>query len=177
MQSFKKELKKAKHFYFNIWRGNEKPCPAFNKEIVKVGQAGWRHIKYSDKRNKKEVIPRLQLLPTAKYILENQVTFRERRKVANYEYWSLEEMVGADRVRVVIRSINKGPKHFFSVFIVKKQKQKAPLSLGPALAGVATSSHLRTSELSDIILAKPSIICNKKGPNRLRSPEERHGYP
>lgn len=52
MPDFKKELKKAKEFYFKVWRGNEKPCPAFDGEIIEVTKAGWSHIVFSAKRNK-----------------------------------------------------------------------------------------------------------------------------
>lgn len=132
MPNFKKEIGKAKHFYFNIWRGNEKPCPAFSGEVVRASQAGWKHIRYSDRRNKKQVIPRLKLLPAAKLIIEGQTNYNEYRKVGKYEYWSIEDFINGKRVRFVIRSINCGPKHFFSVFVIKKDKnKKAPLSLGP----------------------------------------------
>lgn len=119
MPNFKKELKKAKHFYFNVWRGNEKPSPAFNGEIVKVTREGWNHTIFSLKRKKIEILLRLQILRIAKYLIENSDQYSEYRKVGDSEYWALEGSVNKKRIRVIIRSKNKGPKHFFSVFQVE----------------------------------------------------------
>ena len=116
MSNFKKELQKAKNFYFNIWRGNEKPSPAFNGEIVKAGRAGWKHLRYSDRRNSKEILPRLRLLPIAKTIIETQNEIKNYRRVDNVEYWALEDMVNGRRIRVIIRATGNKEKHFFSVF-------------------------------------------------------------
>lgn len=119
MPNFKKELKKAKHFYFHIWRGNEKPCPAFSGEVVKVTREGWNHIRFGIRRYRSEVLRRLSLLAAAKYILETEYKIKHYRKQGKIEYWSLEAIVNKKLIRVIVRSVNPGHKYFFSVFVRK----------------------------------------------------------
>lgn len=118
--SFKKQVNDAKHFYFNVWRGSEKPCPAFGGEVVKVTRAGWNHILFSPKRESLEMLRRLRLLPCAKRMIENAKIVKEYRREGEVEYWSIEEVIEKKKIRVVVRSKNGGPKHFFSVFMKKK---------------------------------------------------------
>jgi len=124
MSNSKKELKKAKHFYFNVWRGNEGPCPAFNGEIIQITRAGWNHLLFSPKRDSAEMFRRLDLLPCARRIIESAREVKEYRRDGEVEYWSLERIVKGRKIRVIIRSVKGGPKQFFSVFIKKQIKQK-----------------------------------------------------
>lgn len=130
-QGFKKEVEKAKHFYFKIWRGNEKPCPAFRGEVIKVTRAGWNHIRFSENRDIEEVIPRLKLLQVAKRIIEGQSQISDYRKIGDIEYWALENSNLNKGVRVIVRSKDCKHKYFFSVFTKSRKRKKAPLPFGP----------------------------------------------
>ncbi|MDP4008141.1 MAG: hypothetical protein Q8P68_03025 [Candidatus Peregrinibacteria bacterium] len=131
MQDFKKELKEAKEFYFNVWRGHEKPCPAFDGEVVRITRAGWGHIRFSENRDIKEIIPRLKLLKVAKRIIESQSRIVDYRQVEDLEYWALENFKFGKGVRVIIRSRDKKHKYFFSVFVKNKKREKSSSPIWP----------------------------------------------
>lgn len=125
MVKLKQVQAKAEKFYFQKWRGKEKPSPAFDGEIVQVTRSGWNHINKDKRRSKSEILSRLDLLRTAKRILETKRTFDKYKKVGKFEFWSLRSVVKGKVVRVVIRSsIESKIKHFYSVFIeVDRQKK------------------------------------------------------
>lgn len=114
--SFKKEIHQFKYFYFEIWRGSEKPSPAFNNEIIKITWAGWRHVTSSPKRGRHEVVERIRLLVFAKKLIEESTFIQTYRQEGNIEYWSIQGLFNNQPVRVVIRAKDKGLKHFYSVF-------------------------------------------------------------
>ena len=114
--SYKKEIYKLKYFYFKIWRGNERPSPAFNNEIVKITWSGWRHITCSPKRSRCEVLERTKLLMYAKQLLEESTFIQTYRQEENIEYWSLQGLFNDIPVRAIVRSKNKGVKHLYSIF-------------------------------------------------------------
>ena len=114
--SFSKEINKIKYFYFKTWRGNEKPSPAFNNKIIQVTWSGWKHVTSSPKRDRHEVLERIRLLIYAKQLLEESTFIQTYRQENNIEYWSLQGLFKNKPVRTIVRSKNKGSKHFFSVF-------------------------------------------------------------
>lgn len=124
MSNFKKAIKKAKQYYFEIWKGNEKPSPAFNTEIIKVTKAGWNHIVFSSRRNASEIVERLSYIKNARELIERSAFIQNYRKVGAAEYWELQGMFGKVVVRTIIRSINLGEKHIFSVFRVKQSPRQ-----------------------------------------------------
>lgn len=93
-------------------------CPHLGNELIVFNRHGFNHIERRGKklRLRKEVIKRLGLLPLTTEIissLKSVCDFRtEKIKGDVVKYWGLTY---EDRFRVVIRQINSGQKHFFSI--------------------------------------------------------------
>ena len=124
MVKLKQVQDQAHKFYFQQWQGSEQPSPAFDGEVVYVTRRGWRHIVHDKNRTKSQAVSRLELLQTAKHILETKRTFDEYRQQGGIEFWSLRSQVGDKIVCVVVRSAGNSPKHFFSVFVETYQPKK-----------------------------------------------------
>jgi hypothetical protein len=62
-----------------------------------------------------DVLGRLFSLEAAKYLLQTATTFQDNIKARDREYWVFEAVIGEVRVRVIVRSIKGGGKHFYSV--------------------------------------------------------------
>lgn len=109
-------------------------CPAFDNELVHFTAEGFNHLIY--RRKKKPRDPRVQimkfeLLPRAKTLIESTTTFQEQEEMYQYitverrgkketrnvlvRSWGLVAIVNRFRIRVVIRQVGNGKKHFFSV--------------------------------------------------------------
>ena len=116
--SFKTAFEVAKKFYFLEWRGFEVSSPAFNGQVVHITRAGWNHITSHPRRPRAEVLQRLALFPFARQLIEKSVFVQDRRVFDHMEFWAFQGIneMGIP-VRVVVRSIKGGPKHFFSVFL------------------------------------------------------------
>ena len=118
----------ARKFYFEKWKGNEQPSPAFDGEIIVVTRRGWRHIIYDKKRPKSEVLTRLGLLRTAKRMLESKRTVDGHSQRGTFEYWFLRSVVRGKVIRVVVRSslAKNSSKHFYSVFVEREIHKNDP---------------------------------------------------
>ncbi len=62
-----------------------------------------------------DVLGRLFSLEAAKYLLESATTFQDHKKAKEREYWIFEAVIEEVRLRVIVRSIKGGGKHFYSV--------------------------------------------------------------
>lgn len=113
--TFKYAKRLARDFYFGEWAKNPPVCPAFGNEIINIGHEGWDHTITAVRRTKMDVLSRLFCLERAKFILETATVFQDYRKVKDLDFWVFESVVDNTKVKVVIRSINNGPKHFYSV--------------------------------------------------------------
>ncbi len=108
-------LKKTKLDYTGI---GQISCPAFDDEKVYFTQAGFRHCirKSGEVRPLDEQKRRFELIPNAVEMLKDSrvpVTyFKNNKDNSEIHYWSFKE----GTITVVIRQVNKGPKHFYSVF-------------------------------------------------------------
>jgi hypothetical protein len=132
--SFRELKKLAQDFYFNTWRGHEKPAPAFQGEIVRATRRGWIYI--TGKSTTGDVKRRLALLPLAKEIIEKVNTvhdFRHERALHHNEgktlivetrFWSLIAETKYGKVKVIVEEMcNDGKpqgKHFLSVFAIEE---------------------------------------------------------
>lgn len=112
---FRHTKKLAKDYYFNDWAKNPPKCSAFNNETVAVGREGWEHTTTTIRRTKMDVLGRLFCLEKARHLLEKATTFQDYRKIRDMEFWVLESVVDNTKIKVVIRSIKGGHKHFYSV--------------------------------------------------------------
>lgn len=131
--------KLAKKFYKKI---GYVLCPALNNEYINFNSVGFGHLIRKIKlRSRNEQKKRFTLLKYAGKIIKNPkaVIFykQEQRnvKVKRYgkstfktslvQYWTFQEYIKNWKIKVVIRQINKGQKHFYSIM---GDKYKKPLN-------------------------------------------------
>lgn len=117
------ELKKrAKEFF----RQNKSvSCPAFPQETISFTSKGLNHLFYEGGSKKpsrplKEVETRVNLLPFALKVLQLMPLSQEENSLVNPEgkictYWAFEAVVDQRRIKVIVRQVGKGKKHFWSV--------------------------------------------------------------
>ncbi len=97
-------------------------CPAFNDEEVHFNYYGLRHLIYKGEklRTKDEIIKRFNLLPFTPNILKIIKTAdHEEKRVrenSNAYFWTIKHQIHSGlRVRIIIRRLNSGTLHFFSI--------------------------------------------------------------
>ena len=100
-------------------------CPAFPEEKVTLNSKGLNHLFYEGGLKKpsrpfKEVEARVNLLPSALKVLQQMPFIQEENTLVNYEgktcyYWAFEAVVDERRIKVIVRQVGKGQKHFWSV--------------------------------------------------------------
>lgn len=107
----------AKEFYFDHWGKNPPRSPAFDGEIVYITRAGWEHIAEDPKKSKMDKLGRFFSLERAKTLLNTAANFQDYRKDPDgkTEYWGFSAVVESVKIRVIVRSVRRGPKHFYSV--------------------------------------------------------------
>lgn len=110
-------------------------CPALNHELVHFTNEGFRHLMFKGKRRRSERDKRVQmmkfkLLPKAKDVIEIATTFQEydeeltevvkkrkKRQIkepAMIKYWGFVAIIDGYRLKVIVRQIGNGQKHFWS---------------------------------------------------------------
>lgn len=109
-------------------------CPALNNEMINFTSEGFNHLIYKNDRNERDKsvqIMKLKLLPRAVEIIGLSTTYQEydenikdirkkKHKKIVYEsavvkYWGLIAIIRNTRVKVIIRQVGNGQKHFWSV--------------------------------------------------------------
>ena len=109
-------------------------CPALNNEVVHFNAEGFNHLIYKGRRrerSKNDQITKFKLLPKAKTIVEISTTHQEydeslttiRKKrfgktveeTTTVKYWGFVGIIQNFRVKVIVRQIGNGQKHFWSV--------------------------------------------------------------
>jgi len=117
-EEHKEFIKKAKEEYKKI--GYVK-CPAFDGEKVYFNKHGFNHFvrKSGVLRMIPEQIRRLNLLNTLTNIISTSTDYQEYEKLYNKnppaQFWSFVRRGDNGFVKVVVRQIGNGNKHFFSV--------------------------------------------------------------
>lgn len=114
-KTFSYAKKLAKEFYFKEWAANPPKCPAFGGGVVHISHYGWEHLVYLRRRTKFELLGRLFVLERAKELLETSLHFQNHIRRDDVEFWSFEAVVESMFIKVIIRSVKGGEKHFFSV--------------------------------------------------------------
>lgn len=89
------------------------------REPVYFDDAGWRHLLYRGKGRRPigDQLRRFRLLRYAPRILSASVVSSQRKiesKEVHY-FWSFTERREGREITVVIRQVNQGRKHFFSI--------------------------------------------------------------
>jgi len=98
-----KALKKqAKDFFRKVKSVN---CPTFPKEKIYFNSKGLSHLFYKGSR----AVKVLTLMPLA----QEESCFRVPGK--QIRYWAFEAVVDDRRIKVIVRQIGRGKKHFWSV--------------------------------------------------------------
>jgi len=116
--SWKEFIKKSKAKYRTIGRV---PCPAFDGEFVYFNKYGWNHLlrKGKNARDRFEQLKRINLMLISPFIIANSKQISEYRtnsiESVQGHFWSFRMNINGDHLRVVVRQLNNGPKHFFSV--------------------------------------------------------------
>lgn len=100
-------------------------CPAFPKERVVFNSKGLSHLFYEGGIRKptrpfKEVELRVNLLSSALKVLQHMPFIQEETTLVNYQgktcyYFAFEAVVNERRIKVIVRQVGKGQKHFWSV--------------------------------------------------------------
>lgn len=107
--------KLARDFYFEVWSKSPPHCPAFDGEVIHVSREGWEHLALFHKRTRFELLGRFFVLERAKHLLETATHFQQHIRRGEVEFWSFEAEVEGVSLKVIVRSIRGGPKHFYSV--------------------------------------------------------------
>jgi hypothetical protein len=91
--------------------------PAFNDQIA-FNNKGFKHLVGDGRRPRKRTdqIRRFILLPLAKSIIADVDICDDHRQVGQTQFWALAKENGGEMVRVVVRQIGMGKKHFFSIY-------------------------------------------------------------
>ncbi len=121
---YRDKFRKYKKFYFERWRGKECPSPAFGGNIIRATRSGLSHVVSSPKRSKKEILRRVSLVKKARKLIEESTFVQLYEKKGDIEYWVLQGVFEKETIRVIVRSVKGGNKHFFSVFPVSKLARK-----------------------------------------------------
>lgn len=105
-------------------------CPAFPNEKIHFNSKGLQHLFYKgprSKRNLKRIAKNVELLPRAVKLLRLMPIPQEEDMYAldekQYKFWAFEGVVDNRRIKVVIRQIGTGKKHFYSVIPAWRKKR------------------------------------------------------
>ena len=97
-------------------------CPAFPDEPVIFNAKGINHLIYKGNRSRREesrIIMNIRLLPRAIKVLRVMPLWQEESRYikegVTYKFWCFEAVVNDRRIKVVIRQVGNGKKHFWSV--------------------------------------------------------------
>ncbi len=130
---------KAKKAYSKIGRIHS---PALNDEYVAFTNKGFTHLirKGRNPRPRSEQAKRFLLIPYAEQIIKNpKATILYRSNETKYyinrhgqkilttstaRFWTFVDIIKDTKIKVVVRQLNQGQKHFFS--IMERRNKKSP---------------------------------------------------
>lgn len=117
----------ARKFYFEVLSGQAVPAPVLNMALINISRQGWDHLRLGEKqRSKLDLISRYFALPKIIFVLidsDVEITHRIEQKA---EFWSFSSIVDGVKIKVVVRSVGGGSKHFYSVIWQGEQKKPVP---------------------------------------------------
>ncbi len=96
-------------------------CPAIENVMVRFNAIGFKHlIRKEKRRTPSEQIGRFKLIKYAPVIIGDpdvSVTYRQNIRADGriVRYWGLNKAIEDKRLRVVIRQVGNGLKHFYSI--------------------------------------------------------------
>lgn len=97
-------------------------CPAFPHEKIIFNAKGINHLIYKGNRSRREqsrIQTNIRLLPNVITVLKvmplpQEETSYQRGNVL-YKFWTFEAVVENRRIKVIVRQVGRGRKHFWSV--------------------------------------------------------------
>ena len=118
------KIAKLRARYEPIYKGlNPIWCPAI-KSMVVFNSRGWKHLRFDGtgkRRDPKDLIMRLKLIPSISSVIENARSIKiYRRKDVLYYLITQED---ERNIRVVLRKVRNGKTHFYSIFRGNKTKK------------------------------------------------------
>lgn len=121
--------KTAKLFYFKVLKRKNLFVPSLN-DTVHISNIGWDHL-HEKIRSKFDNIARYFALPKIVAILQDpdiKSVYEVGRDQKNpTEFWTYLAVVDGVKVKVVIRSVKGGPKHFYSIMWRGEVKNKTKI--------------------------------------------------
>jgi len=124
MSSVKSTIRKAKNYYFNVWRGKEKMCPAFGEKVY-ITKLGWNHIAYHPRRTLVDKLIRLKNLPLAQKVLETATTYQTLEIRGDLYFYGFQAIQGNKMVKVVVTSKGEaGKKLLYSTMFKSMARQE-----------------------------------------------------
>lgn len=111
------EIRKYKEEYYSI---GTIICPVLNNEKIYFNNHGFNHLirKMGVKRFSWDTKRRFKILKYAKIIIED-ITVQFEYKKDKYEFWALAQMTDRKKIKVILRRVNNGRIHFYSIFEMK----------------------------------------------------------
>src|SRR3990167_9251140 len=97
-------------------------CPAFDNGEIIFNAKGINHLLFKgnrSQRDSKRIETNIRLLPRAIYLLQNATFWQEEstyeKDGKHYRHWAFEAIVEDRRIKVIVRQVGNGNKHFWSV--------------------------------------------------------------
>lgn len=114
MERYEHVRAKAKKYYSSIGMVT---CPSLDNEKVLFTDAGFNHLvrKGSIPRTIKDQMRRFHLLKHVLAVIRSKIATVSVRKNKQVIFWTLEERIKNKNIKVVIRQIKGGAKHFLSI--------------------------------------------------------------
>jgi hypothetical protein len=122
--AIKRQILEYKRFYQGI---GSVQCPYFEYEQIFFNRKGLNHImrKGRELRTSVALMERLSLLRYCKEILEDRlpnVEYRISRKQGIVgRFWAFTSRKEDREIRLIVRQVGDGRKHFFGIFPVRKR--------------------------------------------------------
>lgn len=97
-------------------------CPAFSEEEIIFNSRGINHLFYRGARRPRDLhqsAMRIKLLKRAIFLLKAMPIYQDETSYISdgrkFSFWSFEGVVDERRIKVIVRQIDSGRKHFWSV--------------------------------------------------------------
>ena len=145
ISNYEKLREDAHNFYRKIGAIR---CPAFNNELIYFTAEGFNHLIYKGNRKERDKnvqIMKFKLLQKAKVVIEISTTYQEydeslisirkrrfKRVVEEtviVRYWGIVAIIQNSRVKIIVRQMGNGQKHFLSVIPAWKTSQYRDVKL------------------------------------------------
>ncbi len=104
----------AKTFYKNL---KEIPCAVLGGEKVRFTMVGFNHLvkKGPFLRPRKDQMRRFLLLKHIPFVLKSSTSLIVYTKEPTAEFWRISNRIENQTIRIIVRQLTGGEKHFFSI--------------------------------------------------------------